>query len=161
MFERKNQNILSEHYTKLVDHTEDGLLDGSGDGDEDFITLKRADHTLDDAGAEAEPSSKRKEKMAHSKKGLIKNGPLGKKLVFDDDGQAHELYEMQDDTAFREGDALGEGKKFAESERRRLREADVQDKAEAKTKKQEKKRKRKDRERAVSLIQNTPRRLCC
>ena len=40
LFERKNQNILSEHYTKLIDH-------GGSDSDDEFLTLKRADHDLD------------------------------------------------------------------------------------------------------------------
>ena len=36
MFERKNQSILSEHFTKLVDHAGDGA---GSDSDDDFITL--------------------------------------------------------------------------------------------------------------------------
>ena len=44
------------------------------------------------------------------------------------------------------------GRRFAESERGKLRAADVEDKAEAKEKKREKKRKRKEREREVSFV---------
>ncbi|KAF8584632.1 DEAD-domain-containing protein [Ramaria rubella] len=149
MFERKNQNILSEHYKKLVDHSGD-LLGDAGD-EEDFITLKRSNHTLeDDNVGQSDELSKRKLKEARTKKGILKYKGVPQKLVFDDEGQAHELYEMKDDTAFRRGDALDAGRKFAESERGRLQEADVRDKEEAKEKKREKKRKRKDRERAVS-----------
>ncbi|KAI0827473.1 DEAD-domain-containing protein [Trametes gibbosa] len=146
MFERKNQNILSEHYTKLVDHSGDGNGD---DSDEDFITLKRADHELEgDAAAEHDFTSKRKLKLAQSKKAIAKSGPRGHKLVFDDDGVAHELYELQDAAdVFRNADAAREaGRQFAQSERGKLQQADVMDKAEAKEKKREKKRKRKQRE---------------
>jgi ATP-dependent RNA helicase DDX10/DBP4 len=153
MFERKNQNILSDHYTKLVDHS-DGII-GEPAEEEDFITLKRADHALE-GGADEKPGSealsKRKLKAAGSKKAMLKYQGVGTKLVFDDEGKAHELYEMQDDLAFHEGDTLGAGREFAENERSRLREVDVRDKEEAKEKKREKKRKRKDRERAVSRL---------
>ncbi|KAF8516044.1 DEAD-domain-containing protein [Gautieria morchelliformis] len=150
MFERKNQNILSDHYTKLVDHS--GELIGGAAEEEDFITLKRADHALEGGDDEKLPGSealsKRKLKAAGSKKAMLKYQGVGTKLIFDDEGKAHELYEMQDDLAFHEGDALGAGREFAENERSRLREVDVRDKEEAKEKKREKKRKRKDRQRA-------------
>ncbi|TBU45315.1 DEAD-domain-containing protein [Dichomitus squalens] len=147
LFERKNQNILSEHYNKLVDHSADGA---GSDSDDDFITLKRADHELeDDALRESEYKSKRQQKTALSKKALAKKGPRGRKLVFDDSGQAHEMYELKDtQEVFKDADEVMEaGRRFAESERGKLKEADVADKAEAKEKKREKKRKRKERER--------------
>ena len=152
MFERKNQNILSEHYSKLVDHGGDG-----NDSEDDFITLKRADHDLEDVPdttTESGFTSKRKARMSLSKKALAKYGEKGHKLVFDDDGQAHEVYEMQDvASVFKDEQEVREaGKRFAEAERGRLQAADVTDKAEAKEKKREKKRKRKEREREVRLI---------
>ncbi|KAH9928023.1 DEAD-domain-containing protein [Epithele typhae] len=143
MFERKNQNILSEHYAKLVDRDDDD--DGGDDG---FITLKRADHGLEDV-PEIDTGfiSKRKAKLALSKKAIAKHGEKGKKLIFDDDGQAHEVYEMQDpENVFKGEDVHEAGRKFAEAERGKLLTADVTDKAEAKEKKREKKRKRKQRE---------------
>ncbi|KAI1794996.1 DEAD-domain-containing protein [Ganoderma leucocontextum] len=144
LFERKNQNILSEHYTKLIDHG----ADGSGSDDE-FITLKRADHDLDDAVLpESDYASKRQQRMALSKKALAKSGPQGHKLVFDDAGDAHEVYELKDakEVLGDRDEVMEAGRRFAESERGKLREADVADKAEAKEKKREKKRKRKERE---------------
>lgn len=147
MFERKNQSILSEHYTKLVDHSADV------DDDDDFITLKRADHQLEGIPAidDSEFTSKRKQKMANSKKAIAKNGPKGHKLVFDEEGNAHELYEMKAmEEVFKDKNHMKEaGKKFAESERGKMSEVDVLDKEEAKEKKREKKRKRKEREREV------------
>lgn len=45
MFNRKNQDILSSHYKKVVDH--EGDLAKVDDGDE-FLTIKRVDHELED-----------------------------------------------------------------------------------------------------------------
>ncbi|KAJ7905156.1 P-loop containing nucleoside triphosphate hydrolase protein [Mycena leptocephala] len=71
MFERKNQNVLSEHYSKLIEG-------GDGDGDEeDFITLKRADHDLgEELGLpdEAADMSKRKQRMGKAKRALMTGG---------------------------------------------------------------------------------------
>ncbi|TFK31678.1 DEAD-domain-containing protein [Crucibulum laeve] len=146
MFERKNQNILSSHYSKLIDH--DPVSD-----EDDFITLKRANHDLPDGDKPLDPAdiSKRKLKLSKAKLAIAKNG-VNKKLVFDDEGKPHELYELQDaDKWFDEkGGLMGvqeEGKKFAQGERSKMNVADILDKEEAKQKKKEKKRKRKDRER--------------
>ena len=147
MFERKNQKF--EHYNKLLDH--DGAV--SDDESEDFITLKREDHGLSDSeGHREENLSKRKLKMSKSKRAKLKSTEHGKKLVFDEEGNPHEIYEMQDPEVFYSAGPEGvmdAGKKFAEGERAKLRTADVVDKEEAKEKKREKKRKRKDRQREV------------
>ncbi|KAF9011962.1 P-loop containing nucleoside triphosphate hydrolase protein [Cyathus striatus] len=152
MFERKNQSILSEHYSKLIDH------EPVSDADDDFITLKRADHDLPEAtpNEETENLSKRKQRLGRAKRALVTGGN-NHKLVFDDQGNPHEMYELADaDDWFKEkGGLVGvqeEGKKFAEGERGKMREADVVDKEEAKEKKREKKRKRKDREKAVRFL---------
>ncbi len=152
MFERKNQNILSEHFNKLVDH--EGDKPEGDDSDDDFITLKRADHELDAGNlSDQDFISKRKEKMAGSKKAIAKYGSKGTKLIFDDEGKPHQMYEMKStEDVFKNKDDVKEaGRKFAESERSRLKEADVMDKSEAKEKRKEKKRKRKEREREVNL----------
>ncbi|KAI0791502.1 DEAD-domain-containing protein [Irpex lacteus] len=157
MFERKNQNILSEHFHKLVDHEGDRAADD--DSDDDFITLKRADHDLNDVELpEHDFQSKRKLKMAMSKKAIAKGGPKGTKLVFDEEGKPHEIYEMKSaEEVFQGQDDVREaGRQFAESERGKLREADVVDRAVAKEKKQEKKRKRKEREREENGVNVGP-----
>jgi ATP-dependent RNA helicase DDX10/DBP4 len=156
MFERTNQNILSEHYGKLVDRTGDDLI-GFGDEEEDFITLKRANHelppSLQDPNIVTENLSKRKRRALASKKALAKNAPnFASKLIFDEDGNAHNAYTMENDVEFRKGDVAAAGRVFAETERAKLKDADVQDKQLAKEKKQEKKRKRKEREAAVSVF---------
>lgn len=145
MFERKNQNILSDHYTKLIDHSADDAED-----ENDFITLKRADHDLLEALPEAQTLSRRKQKMGTSKKAMLKLRGHGEKLLFDDDGKPHKIYEMRDaEKEFEGEDVLGVGREFAEGERGKLKEADVQDKAEARERRKEKKRKRKEREKEV------------
>lgn len=149
MFERKNQNILSEHYSKLVDHSLGGIA--GDDGDDDFITLKRADHELPTDLPMSNDISKRKLKMGQSKHAMLKYKGMGQRLIFDDEGKPHEIYEMVDpDEAFKGTNALEVAKEFAEGERGRLKLADVVDKEEARAKKKEKKRKRKERERGVS-----------
>ena len=118
MLGRKNQNILSKHYAKMVDH---------GDAsNEEFITLKRADHDLPESKEQeydAEDLSKRKLKLSRTKRMAAKYGQLGKKLVFDDDGNAHEMYKMVDPQEFyiHGMDSIKEaGRKFAEGEKGRL-----------------------------------------
>lgn len=151
MFERKNQNILSEHYSKLIDH-------GDAGDEDDFITLKRADHDLDlPASTEPDPEvenlSKRKLKLSRTKRTIAKYGQLGHKLVFDDEGNPHEVYEMVGPEEFYKhgAEAVKEaGRTFAEGEKGKLKSVDVIDKREAKEKEKEKKRKRKERERGVS-----------
>ncbi|KAK2594777.1 ATP-dependent RNA helicase dbp4 [Conoideocrella luteorostrata] len=162
MFERQNQDVLSKHYSKLV-------LDGdaNSDSDDDFLAVKRRLND-EDLAAEiekghisnakvieglggAEPyviDSKRREKALQSKKKMLKFRGNPTKLVFDDDGNSHEIYELQDKEDFaNEGPADEQRQKFVESESARVREADMDDKQLAKQKKREKKEKRRARER--------------
>lgn len=152
MFGRKNQTILSSHYGKLIEQDEpstSGFGAGDEDEDEDFFSIKRADHDLPAELVEHSDLSKRKIRMMKSKKALAKAGPRGTKLVFDEDGQAHAIYEFKD---MRDVDVERDGAEFMKQEIGRMQRADVDDKAVAKEKKREKKRKRKEREREeVSL----------
>ena len=156
MFERQNQSVLTPHYTSLVSHEED---------DDDLFTLARADHELEGAqpstatpgGPSTAPSalhtadhipaddlSKRKLKMATSKRGAVKLRPGPDKVVFDDEGLPTDFYKAGT-TA--EAEAAAERARFVEEENKRMREADKVDKEVARVKKREKKRKRKERER--------------
>lgn len=143
LFERKNQGQLSEHYNALIDRNKEGA-----DSDEDdFMTLKRRDHGLDGGDDEEDDPagnlSKRKLKAGQSKKAVAGKSEPGHKLRFDDEGLAHELYELQkgDDV-----DVESEKKRFIEEQNRQLKEADVENKRLAKEKRDEKKRKRKERD---------------
>jgi ATP-dependent RNA helicase DDX10/DBP4 len=183
MFERRNQDIFTDHYTKLI-HSDDedsdvpqansgaNIDDFNGaqeTADDSFLTVKR--RILNDSddlpemavipdkrpkklvhidGAK-EPiliDSKRAEKRLSSKKSLLKFKEKGTRLVFDDEGVAHPLYELEDEAAFK-GRGLPEEqrKKFIEEEAERVAAADVKDKEIAKAKRREKKEKRREKER--------------
>ncbi|KAG0368962.1 P-loop containing nucleoside triphosphate hydrolase protein [Gamsiella multidivaricata] len=150
MFGRKNQSVLAEHYTRLVDHESDAKGKSNvDDDDEDFLTIKRVDHDLagDEASEEAPlPTSKRQQNM--SKVERLKNQGKGNKLIFDEEGQAHEIYELEDEASFHaKGDASSQQKEFLEKERKVMDKADTIDKSAAKEKLREKKLRRKQRER--------------
>lgn len=179
MFERQNQDVLAEHYKKLVrddDETTTNDFNGAeiktNGGGEDFMAVKRRIPASDDeedfgvidgeeqlapggrivhlAGA-SQPlviDSNRREKLLKSKKKLLNFMDKGKKLVYDDDGNPHEVYELEDEAAFRaKGLPEEQRQKFIEAAREVVQTADVEDKAAAKAKKKEKLRKRKERER--------------
>ncbi|KAH7159763.1 P-loop containing nucleoside triphosphate hydrolase protein [Dactylonectria estremocensis] len=163
MFERTNQDVLSSHYSKLV-------LDGDekkndDEEDDDFLSVKRRlnDDDLDNEannafkssakiieGVGEEPfivDSKRREKALKSKKKMLKFKGNPTKLVYDEEGNAHEVYELQDEDDFnQEGPAEELRRKFVEDETTRVQEADVDDKQLAKQKKRDKRDKRKARE---------------
>ncbi|KAH8680654.1 putative RNA helicase HCA4 [Xylariales sp. PMI_506] len=161
MFERTNQDVLSAHYSNLRPDVE---------GDEDFFAVKRVvkSDELDAKSKEGEESrakvvpifggeeliidSKRREKLLKSKKQMLRFKGKGTKLVFDEDGEAHEIYELQDEDDFvQDGSAEVQRQKFVEEEASRVREADVEDKQLAKAKRQEKKIRRKERERMENM----------
>ncbi|KAF2422377.1 P-loop containing nucleoside triphosphate hydrolase protein [Tothia fuscella] len=185
MFERRNQDILTDHYTKLIREEDDsdippnsntnkplaGNSNGEADdaADESFLTVKRRiptsadlpDHeeipdkrpkklvTIEGAKAPILIDSKRAEKRLGSKKALLKFKEKGTRLVFDDDGVAHPLYEMEDEDAFRaKGVPEEQRKRFIEEAALRVAEQDVDDKVVAKAMRKEKREKRKEREKA-------------
>lgn len=160
MFERTNQDVLSSHYSKLVvngdkeDDSDDDFLVAKrrlGDDDEDELRKNdpNAPKVIYGLGGE-EPyviDSKRREKALSSKKKMLKFMGSSTKLVFDDEGQSHAIYELQDQNDFAEqGPADEQRAAFVESESKRVRDADVDDKALQKQKKRDKKEKRKTRE---------------
>ncbi|THZ05290.1 P-loop containing nucleoside triphosphate hydrolase protein [Aureobasidium pullulans] len=177
MFERKNQDVLADHYSKMINDDDIEALDGTQMSDDDLFSVKRRipvqeekddssdeEHTLAVADMDLPPGakavhipgakdaliidSKRREKLLKSKKKLLKFKESGQKLVFDDDGNAHQIYELEDEDAFKaKGTAEEQRQKFLEEEAQRVRESDLLDKALAKEKKRAKKEKRKERER--------------
>lgn len=183
MFERKNQDVLAEHYAKMVTDEDIDALDGTTAEDDDLFAVKRripADpqsdseaESDDDADAAAGAididnlppgakavqipgaktpvivDSKRREKLLKSKKKLLKLKEKGTKLVFDDDGNAHQIYELEDEAAFKQrGSAEEQRRRFLEEEETRVKQADLEDKELAREKKRAKREKRKERERA-------------
>lgn len=170
MFERTNQDVLSSHYNKLIvdgDGNKMSIDDVDDDSDGDILTVKRRlnDDDLDAETRKVNPNgvkvihglggvepyvvdSKRREKALSSKKKMLKFKGAPTKIVFDDDGNSHAVYELQDEEDFKQdGDAEAQRQRFLEDETQRVREADLDDKALAKQKKREKKEKRKEQER--------------
>ena len=177
MFQRTNQDILTEHYSKLVNNNENTPANDNADEADDgaFLTVKR---TINPSSSDSEsdtPStqhpektttpvakaipglsansssilidSKRKAKLLKSKKKMLKLRDKGTKLVFDDQGHAHPLYELETEQQFQDqGPADAQQAQFLKAEQERLQRADRTDKEAAKLKKREKKAKRRARE---------------
>lgn len=149
MFERKNQNVLSDHYMKLNAELN---ADDSGDEDDDFLKVKRTDA---DVKTEELPeldvnTSKRSMKKALSRKLTAMKSGKGSKLVFDDDGEAHPVYELDDEGTFLKEGPEKVKEEFLSSEKQKMTVEDVVDKGIAKEKRTEKKRKRKEQERLMN-----------
>jgi len=168
MFERTNQDVLTDHYAKLVNEDDKDAVRKSSDVEEDndFLSVKRRLSVESGLDSEAEGSafqklaeeednkktivvdSKRREKLLKSKKKLLKLKGKGKKLIFDDEGKPHQIYELEDEEQFKErGPADAQKSMFLEAEQERLQAADVADKHAAKEKKKVKRAKRNARER--------------
>lgn len=158
MFERQNQDILGDHYAKMIKD------DDAAESEDDLFAVKRripadvsesdSDQSEDEYGAKTVNipgakaplvlDSKRREKLLKSKKKLLKLKDTGKKLVFDDDGNAHEVYELEDEDDFRaRGTAEDQRKRFVDDEINRVKTADIDDKAVVKEKRRAKKEKKK------------------
>ena len=150
MFERKNQNVLSEHYLKL--NGSQTKEDEDEEEEDDFMSVKRKDHELTEVELPdlTIPVSKRQAKKALSKKLSISTKGNPTKLKFDDEGVAHAIYELEDEEDFiKRGDAKEQKKAFVSRETEVMNEADEEDKIMAKEKRQEKKRKRKEVEKRM------------
>lgn len=145
MFERQNQNVLSEHYRNLT-----GNKNANEDEDGDFLSIKRSDHVIEDSEIPdlSEPTSKRQAKKALSKKASSKSKGNSTKLVFDDDGNAHPIYELEDEDNFHaQGSAEQQKEEFISREADLMKDLDKEDKEFAREKRLEKKRSRKEKER--------------
>ncbi|KAK4941648.1 hypothetical protein LTR28_008851 [Elasticomyces elasticus] len=185
MFERRNQDVLADHYSKLIRdddsddsaHPEADNLEGEQVADTNLFSIKRRiavneriDSDSDDSSHVSHPEkvdvggartvtiagakapvvldSKRREKLLTSKKKLLKLKGKGTKLVFDDDGNAHQIYELEDlDQFAAKGAPEEQRRRFLEAEAERVRAVDVADKEAAREKRRTKKEKRKERER--------------
>lgn len=173
MFERRNQDVFADHYAKLVEDEKDDRIDNTEDleGENGFLSVKRrlSDASIssgedDDASgpkvsddkqdgqdltkAPLTINSKRKAKLLKSKKAILKLKPKGKKLVFDDSGAPHEIYELEPESQFQaQGPADSQKAKFLAAEQERLQNADVADKQAARAKRKEKRESRNAAER--------------
>ena len=171
MFERRNRGVLADHYTKLIrDEDEDAKqLTDVPNADVGFLSVKRRLDNASMSGEDLEPvphtgssdrvkvvpglgkeplviDSKRKAKLLNSRKKTLKLKEKGKKLVFDDEGIAHEVYELEDEEKFKSrGPVEVQKAKFLEEEQERFQAVDLADKQAAKAKRREKREKREKR----------------
>lgn len=157
LFNRTNQTVLSDHYASMLASDHDAGFDaGDADDDGDLLTLARADHDLEEHGASEPPSahlSKRQLLRGQSKKAMAAAGlrGAGDRILFDDEGHARALYELQDEKAFHaQGHVQAQIAEHEAAERARMAEADVRDKTLAKEKRQEKRRRQKEIERMLA-----------
>ena len=150
MFERKNQNVLSEHYMQLNAELNDKNDDS--DDDDEFLKVKRKGNDVDVSELpELEiNTSKRAMKKALSRKLTAMNSDKGAKLVFDDEGNSHPVYELDDEETFLKQGPLELKSEFLNLEREKMTKEDEVDKGVAKDKRTEKKRKRKELERHLN-----------
>lgn len=152
----ENQDVLTAHFTNLVKHDDHD----NDEENDDFLRVKKTanDESSDDESVDNRQyievpgkgplliDSKRRQKIATSKKAILKYKGQGTKLIFDSDGEAHELYELEDETKFKEaGPAEEQRNTFLSEESKRVGEADEEDRAVAKEKRRVKKEKRKMR----------------
>ncbi|QDS74277.1 ATP-dependent RNA helicase dbp4 [Venturia effusa] len=131
MFERVNQDILTDHYTNLIAEDNEagnseiegnGGLNGEQEEDDGFMSVKRRiDVDGDLPSMDSIPADKRSKKLVHiegakepilidskraekrlgSKKKLLKFKDKGDHVVFDDEGKPHPLYELQNEDDFK------------------------------------------------------------
>ena len=148
---------LKRHNHGLSDESDDEEEAGqdgpstSAAGARDAAIQKRLEREAKEAAASN--LSKRQLKVGKSKKAMAAAGKRGQgdKLVFDDEGVPHALYELKGEDEFRAaGDATEQQKEFERKEKELLQASDVLDKERMKEKRREKKRKMKERERQAN-----------
>ncbi|KAG5519736.1 hypothetical protein PMAC_000009 [Pneumocystis sp. 'macacae'] len=141
MFKRLNQSVISEHYKKVVENT-DFLINNSSTDDDEFMKIKKVDSDLNQEFIENNFSiSKRKQKIATSKKAMLKYRPKGTKLIYDDDGNIYDVYKFQDEASFHKVGTIDDQKtKYIEKEKEKMLENDILDKIETKEKRHQKRK---------------------
>ncbi|KAJ1916903.1 ATP-dependent RNA helicase dbp4 [Tieghemiomyces parasiticus] len=156
MFARKNQDVLADHYTKLIDHsvtTADGTppsgtadfgatLPVVDDDDDDLVVLKRADHKLSDDENTQTGELSRRQKARLRKKAL--KADLSSKVIFDDEGNTIHAYDLKTEEDFRrEGDISQQIAKRLQRDRAAVAERDEIDREKDRLRRQARKLKRK------------------
>jgi ATP-dependent RNA helicase DDX10/DBP4 len=153
MFLKKNNNVLSEHYSKLRDTSI--FSDGDDQDDGDILTIKRKDSEIDANEFKIAPPSRlsRRDLLKTKKKYRLKHSedqPV--KLVFDEEtGEAREKYPFQPESEFDRSKIDDLAISYAQETGQALASADVADKERVKQARKEKKleKKRKSREGGV------------
>lgn len=148
LFKRKNIDVYSEHYRKLRDSGSDDDDDAGaafsakpkkdtlarhskGEGEEDFLTVKRRDHEIDlgqlpaPKGAPAKLS--RRDILKTKKKYALKQAPQATHLVFDEDDEARPVLPFTPETLFDRGATEQLAEAFVTQGRAHMASADKED----------------------------------
>ena len=147
MFERQNQDILAGHYQRMIqdDDDKDDINLSEANDDDLFDRVETTNPDEEDPINEPTANALQIPTPKPPKKKLK---PHGNKLLFDDAGHAHPMYELEDEEDFlARGSAAEQRRRHLEEEEERVRVADGVDKVLAKSKRREKREKRKERER--------------
>ncbi|KAI9208340.1 P-loop containing nucleoside triphosphate hydrolase protein [Polychytrium aggregatum] len=138
LFARKNLTVLSDHYAKTVEKGGDG-----DDGDDDFLTLKRADHDIDDLSTGPVDLTK-KQLQTLNRRERLKEKLKSKRVVFDEEGEAIQINKLETLAEFEAQNDIGTiQQSYLEQSREAIQKADIDDKRIAKEKNQAKKREKK------------------
>lgn len=143
MFAQKNLTVLSEHYRKLKEES-----DNSGD---DLLEIARKDHDL--SGDEIVEKKPNKKKLSKLKKALAETG-FGTKMVFDEDGTAKPAFELEPLDEFEKTDIKARKEEFMQRQQLDLMEKDAQDKIKEKAKRKAAKLERKLKGKNKSIEQD-------
>jgi ATP-dependent RNA helicase DDX10/DBP4 len=148
MFNKKNLTILSDHYAKLKHDEEE---DNESASDDDLLTIKRADHDVDDLPelkVPDQPLSHRQVLKAKTKE--LKERGLGKKFSFDEDGKPLLAYRMESLDQFAKEKPLDTRlEEYVSKQTSTMKEADALDKKVQKERVRERKLEKKRKERAA------------
>ncbi|KAG4303563.1 hypothetical protein PCANB_000004 [Pneumocystis canis] len=163
IFKRTNQNVISDHYKKMIENNDllvnnnsiDDNDDSINDGfinddfindDDDFMKIKSLNHHSnieESVENNFNTFSKRKQKIAMSKKAMLKYRPKGSKLIYDEEGNATDVYKFQDEVSFHQAGTVNDQKtKYLEKEKEKMIENDIMDKIETKEKRRQKRKKK-------------------
>lgn len=142
LFNQRNTSVLSEHYTKLVQHEDND--------EDDFLKLTREDH---DISGDEQVLKKPGKKATKLKKRLIELG-TGNRIVFDDDGEQRPAYELQPVETLTNVDE--DQVEFYRRGLKEMKDVDQLDKETEKQRRREEKRERKLKEKALRREESGP-----
>ena len=122
MFQKKNSTVLSKHYNDLKEESGD-------DQEEDLLTLVRKNHDLDlnEPSLASIQETSHKELLKTKRKELKKLG-LGQKVIFDDDGNAINAFELESVKEFMKTDLNSKKEQYLTEKSLEMKNADILDK---------------------------------
>ncbi|KAL5036436.1 ATP-dependent RNA helicase dbp4 [Batrachochytrium dendrobatidis] len=155
MFEKKNLTVLSEHYAKLKNQSESD----TNDDEQDFLQIKRANHDIDDKDISSHASAQEithRQRLKLKKKALAQLG-LSKKVIFDEEGNPVNAFQMETLDEFEKSqDIASRQKGYIETSTAAMKEADEMDRIVHRAKLAERKRTQKQKEKNLRREESGP-----